>query len=177
MPKPINLIVACTENRVIGHNRRLPFAIPEDKAWFNEKTAGHVVVLGRVGFEVWPGAVTEGRTPVVITRDKSLASERVRVAASVSDALAIAQTLHGEITICGGQRVYEETLPLAHRLFLTLVHAEKAGDTWFPEWRHLLWRETFRRESHDANYRYTFSVLEREPAPTLSADRAATPST
>jgi dihydrofolate reductase len=47
------------------------------------------------------------------------------------------------------------------RLHLTLVHAEISGDTYFPEWRHLAWREVSRRESRDANYRYTFSVLER----------------
>src|ERR1700712_3688589 len=122
MPKPINLIVACTENRVIGRNRRLPFAIPDDKAWFNEKTANNIVVLGRIGFEAWPGALAENRTPIVITRAKSLASDRVRVAPSVPEALAVAQTLPGEIMVCGGQRVYEETLPLAQRLFLTMVH-------------------------------------------------------
>ena len=63
--------------------------------------------------------------------------------------------------ICGGQRIYEETLPIADRILLTLVHAEVPGDTWFPEWRHLTWRETWRKESADATYRYTFSVLER----------------
>lgn len=161
MPKPLQLIVACTENRVIGRARRLPFDIPEDKAWFHEKTAGQTVVLGRVCFETWPKVLADGRQPVVITRDQSLASDRVRVAANVTDALAIAQALPGEIMICGGQRIYEETLPLADRVLLTLVHAELPGDTYFPEWRHLAWREAWRREGRDANYRYTFSALER----------------
>jgi len=162
MPKPVNLIVATAQNRVIGRNGELPFDIPEDKAWFHEKTTGCVVVLGRICFESWPASLGGGRRPVVITRDKSLASARVPVAASVTDALAIAQTLPGEIMICGGQRIYEETLPLADRLYLTLVHAGVEGDTYFPEWRHLAWRETWQRESADANYRYTFSILERQ---------------
>ena len=161
MPKPLNLIVACAANRVIGRAGRLPFDIPEDQAWFHEKTAGQTVVLGRVCFETWPRVQADGRSPVVITRNQSLASNRVRVAANVADALAIAQTLPGEIMICGGQRIYEETLPLADRLLLTLVHAEVPGDTFFPEWRHLPWRETWKRESRDANYRYTFSILEK----------------
>ncbi|HEY4246308.1 MAG TPA: dihydrofolate reductase [Lacunisphaera sp.] len=161
MPKPISLIVACTENRVIGSGRRLPFQIPEDKAWFAEKTAGCVVILGRISFEVWPSARTDGRHPVVVTRDPSLASGGVRIASTVTEALAIAQTLPGEIMVCGGARIYEETLPLAQRLFLTLVHAELAGDVKFPEWRNYPWRETWKRESQDANFRYTFSVLER----------------
>src|SRR5882724_12689610 len=97
MPKPIQLIVACAENRVIGRAGKLPFDIPEDKAWFHAKTAGTTVVLGRICFETWPKVLADGRQPVVISRDASLASDRVRVAANVSDALAVAQTLPGEI--------------------------------------------------------------------------------
>lgn len=161
MLKPLNLIVACAENRVIGRAGKLPFDIPEDKAWFHEKTAGQTVVLGRICFETWPKVLADGRQPVVISRNHSLASDRVRVAANVPDALALAQTLPGEIMICGGQRIYEETLPLAGRIYLTFVHAAVPGDTWFPEWWHLNWREIWKRESRDANFRYTFSILER----------------
>lgn len=181
MPKPLTLIVACAENRVIGRAGRLPFHIPEDMAWFHAKTAGQTVVLGRICFETWPKVLADGRQPVVITSQPDRAGEhvarlrraqqdcaptlsaadRVRVAANVTAALAMAQTLPGEIMICGGQRIYEETLPLADRILLTLVHAEVPGDTYFPEWRQLPWRETWKRESADANYRYTFSILER----------------
>jgi len=161
MPKPLNLIVACAANRVIGRDRRLPFHIPEDKAWFHEKTAGTTVVLGRICYETWPRVRQDGRVPVVITSNAALAQPGVHVAHDVASALAIAQSLPGEIMICGGQRIYEETLPLCDRLLLTFVHADVPGDTFFPEWRHLAWRETWRKESADANYRYTFSVLER----------------
>jgi len=162
MSKPINLIVACAENRVIGRNGRLPFEIPEDQAWFHRQTAGNTVILGRICFETWPQVLADGRTPVVITRNRELAARGVRIVSSVPEALTVAQTLPGEIMVCGGQRVYEETLPLAERVYLTLVHAEIPGDTWFPEWRHLDWRETTRRESRDANYRYTFLTLDRQ---------------
>ena len=78
-------------------------------------------------------------------------------------ALAIAETLPGDLFICGGQRIYEETLTLDRplRLHLTLVHAEVAGDTFMPEWRQFTWHERERRESRDANFRYTFSTLDR----------------
>lgn len=196
MAKPLQLIVACSENRVIGRDRRLPFDIPEDKAWFHEKTAGQTVVLGRICFETWPKVLADGRQPVVITshpeRIRRGAAAKVEpalhpppglrttgragsnlpgaqvpprstplIAANVTDALALAQTLPGDIMICGGQRIYEETLPLADRILLTLVHTELPGDTYFPEWSHRPWRETWKRESRDANYRYTFSILER----------------
>jgi dihydrofolate reductase len=159
--KPLNLIVACSENRVIGRNGRLPWNIPEDLAHFHALTRGQTVVLGRVCYETWLRAADDGRQPIVITRDQSLARPNVRIANNVSDALVLAQTLPGEIMICGGQRIFEETLDRAGRIYLTLVHAEVPGDTFFPEWRRLNWRETDRRESADANYRYTFSTLER----------------
>ncbi len=161
MAKPLNLIVACAANRVIGRAGRLPFDLPEDKAWFHEKTANTTVVLGRICYETWPRVHADGRTPVVITSRPAIVRPGAHRAADVPEALALAQALPGEIMICGGQRIYEETLPRCDRLLLTLVHADVPGDTWFPEWRHLNWRESFRRESADANYRYTFSVLDR----------------
>lgn len=163
MPKLLHLQVACSENRVIGREGRLPWRIPEDLQFFHDQTAGQIVVLGRVCFETWPRVLLDGRRPVVVTRNTQLASDQVKVAGSLAAALAIAEDLPGEIHICGGERIYEETLALDRpmRLHLTLVHADVPGDTYFPEWRHLAWCETSRRESADANYRYTFYTLER----------------
>lgn len=162
-PKRLNLIVACAENRVIGRQGRLPWRIPEDLAFFHAETAGQICVLGRICYETWPRVRADGRRPIVITRQVALRQPGVEVADSLAAALAIADQLPGEIMICGGQRIYEETLLLDRplRLQLTLIHAEVAGDTFFPEWRHLAWRETARRESADANHRYTFLTLER----------------
>ena len=163
MPKLLHLQVACAENRVIGRKGRLPWRIPEDLQFFHDQTAGQIVVLGRICFETWPRVLLDGRKPVVVTRNTALATDRVHVAGSLTEALAIAEDLPGEIHICGGQRIYEETLALDRpmTLHLTLIHADIPGDTYFPEWRHLAWRETGRRDSADANYRYTFYTLER----------------
>ena len=200
MPKPLNLIVACAENRVIGRDGKLPWHIPEDLKFFHAETAGQICVLGRVCFETWPRAALDGRRPVVIS-SRLLAPEHAEgrsplagdtdpkgsqnagyrlqagsytglraplsnppiVVGSFPEALAVAETLPGEIYICGGQRIFEETLALDRplRLHLTLIHAEVPGDTFFPEWRHLAWREIARRESADANFRYTFFTLEK----------------
>jgi dihydrofolate reductase len=163
VPKLLHLDVACSENRVIGRDGRLPWRIPEDLEFFHANTAGQVCVLGRICFQTWPRVTLDGRRPVVISRDRSLARPGVRVVANLADALAVADELPGEIHICGGQRIYEETLALARpmRLHLTLIHASIEGDTFFPEWRHLAWREVARRDSADENYRYTFFTLER----------------
>ena len=163
MPKPLNLVVACSENRVIGRGGRLPWCIPEDTQFFHAVTRGQTVVLGRICYETWPQVAADGRQPVVITSRRDLARPGLHVATSVEEALALAQKLPGEIMICGGQRIYEATLARADRLYLTLVHAEVPGDTYFPEWRELRWHEVERRESQDANYRYTFFTLDHIP--------------
>lgn len=161
MSKPVYLIVACSENRVIGRRGGLPWSIPEDARFFREQTRGHTVIMGSHSFGEWPSCVT-GRDVVVITHEPEKIPEGVHAAPSLTAAIATARTLRGDIYLCGGQRVYEEGLALGDRLYLTLVHSFiEDGDTFFPEWRHLYTREIARRESGDANRRYTFLTLER----------------
>jgi len=168
MPKTVHVIAACSENLVIGRAVRLPWHIPEDHAFFHTITAGHICILGRVSYETWPQAHTAGRQPIVITRRAwppaaANPGPSPLVAHSLAAALALAESLPGEIYICGGARLYQESLGLiaAHplRLHLTVVHAHVPGDTYFPAWQHLAWRELHRRESADANFRYTFLTL------------------
>ncbi len=163
MPKMINLMVACAENRVMGRENRLPWRIPEDLRFFHEETAGKTIILGRICYQTWPRANEDGRRLVVVTSDASLEKKGVRVARSVGAALAIAEAMPGEIYVNGGERIFEEVLALDRpmRLHLTLVHAEVDGDRHFPEWRHMKWREVARRDSSDENFRYTFYTLER----------------
>lgn len=165
MPTPFNLIVACAENRVIGREGRLPWRIPEDWQFFRRQTAGATVVLGRISFQSWRSVLEDDRRVVVLTRDPSHAGERVEVAESLPAALGLAAAHGRPIYVCGGQRIFEEAirLPQAQRLFLTLVHAMLEGDRTFPEWTQEFPRVLERRESADANFRYTFLSLAREP--------------
>jgi dihydrofolate reductase len=130
---------------------------------FHDETAGKTIILGRICYQTWPRATQDGRRLVVVTSDSTLEQEGVRVARSVPEALAITETMPGEIYVNGGERIFEEVLSLDRpmRLHLTLVHANVEGDRYFPEWRHLQWREVSRRDSADENFSYTFYILER----------------
>ena len=90
-------------------------------------------------------------------------ASRKQLAWCYDEALSRAETLPGEIMICGGARIYAEALALPRpmRLHLTLVHAEVTGDRQFPEWKNLPWRELSRRDSADRNFNYTFLELEK----------------
>lgn len=163
MPKTLHLIAACAANRVIGRGGRLPWHLPEDTAYFEAKTAGQICILGRISFLGWPRATHDGRRPIVISRDTTLARPGVIVTNSLSAALASAERLPGEIFICGGEAIYREALALDRplRLHLTLIERDYEGETRFPEWRHLAWREVARESGQTTDPALTFLTLER----------------
>jgi dihydrofolate reductase len=158
MPKPIRIIAAVSRNRVIGRAGQLPWDIPEDRAYLDTQTRGHTVVMGRWTYIAWPQA-RRGRDVVVVTSDHTLTVPGVGTATCLKDALRIAERGRGDVFICGGQRLFEESLPLAELLFLTLIDADVAGDTYFPDWRLDFTREIARRDSRNEHWRYSFQVL------------------
>lgn len=163
MPKPLNLIAACAANGVIGRHGRLPWHLPEDTARFEAATAGHICILGRISYLGWSRAALDGRRPIVISRDTQLTRPGVSVQPSLTAALAEAESHPGDIYICGGETIYRESLALARpmRLHLTLIARDYEGDTRFPAWRHLAWREVAREPGLTADPRLTFVTLER----------------
>ena len=162
--KPIHIIVACSENRVIGKNGTLPWRIKEDLHYLYDSVKDGVVIEGR---RVWdelkkPFPQTE---TIVLTRNPDLAFEGAHKAGSLQQAIEMANAIEGYPTIWigGGQPVYEEALELADRLYITLVHTEvEGGDTFFPEWRNTFTKVISERRSKNPKYEYTFLVLERD---------------
>lgn len=161
--KALNIIAACSENRVIGRDGKLPWRIAEDWDYFKKITTSSVVVLGRVSFLSWKSLFKEDREAIVVTKSAQLSANRVRTAPSLADALRLAETGARPVFICGGERIFAEAieLPQVTKLYLTLVHATVEGDRYFPEWRRAFPSIAERRESADQNFRYTFLVLER----------------
>lgn len=166
MPRPLNVIVACAENRVIGRGGQLPWRIPEDWRFFKKQTAGKTVILGRISFESWRSVLDDERHAIVLSRTLSPRSARVQVTQSLPAAIALAEQAPREIYICGGQRIFEEAigLPQVNRLYLTLVHAQVTGDRYFPEWRQEFPHVIAQSAGADENFRYTFYTLGRTPA-------------
>jgi dihydrofolate reductase len=158
----LSLIAAMADNRVIGHENRLPWHLPADLQHFKAITLGKPVLMGRKTWESI-GRPLPGRTNVVITRDASYQAEGCVVAHSLEEAVGAAGEAL-EVMVIGGAQLYRQALPLAETLYLTLVHAEFRGDTRFPAWRPEEWRETARidHEADDRNpHAYSFITLER----------------
>jgi len=127
----ISLIAAMAENRVIGRGAAIPWDLPDDRRRFRELTWGHPVVMGRKTFETLDGPLP-GRENIILTRDRDYRVAGCLVVHERDEVLAVAGAAE-EFFICGGGEVYREFLPLADRIYLTILHRELAGDVLFPE--------------------------------------------
>jgi dihydrofolate reductase len=160
----ITPIAACGLDMTIGKDGDLPWRLPADLRFFKRTTMGKPMIMGRRTFETLPGAL-KGRSNIVLTRQEDFAPEGVEVAHSVDEALALAgEEGSDEIMILGGATVYEELLPIADRLYLTVIHEHFDGDTFFPAFDIDDW-EIAGAEHHEADaenpYMYSFFMLER----------------
>ena len=162
----ISLIVAMAQNGVIGRDNTLPWRLPEDLKRFREFTLGKPVLMGRKTFESL-GRALPGRINLVLTRDRGGSAESVTVVHSVEEALEQAAGCE-ELVAIGGAAIYRLVLPFARRLYLTHVHADVPGDTFFPEFDPTQWDDVeYRMQPADERHPYplTFVTLERRNAP------------
>ena len=127
----ITLIWAEASDRVIGMDRALPWHLPEDMRRFKELTMGSTVVMGRGTWESLPAKFRPlpGRRNIVITRQASYDAPGAEIAASLEEALELAD---GDVWIAGGASIYEQALPYADRVVRTRVHLQIEGDTHAP---------------------------------------------
>jgi len=154
----IALVVAMAENRVIGKNNQLIWHLPADLKFFKNLTTGHPIIMGRKTYESI-GKPLPNRTNIVITRQPDFKAEGCLVAHSLNEALMMAQQLDSEIFVIGGAEIYRQAMFLADTIYLTKVHHQFEGDTFFPEIDSILWKEVS-REKHEPDeknsYPYSF---------------------
>ncbi len=159
----ISLIWAMAENRVIGRDNKLPWRLSADLKHFKELTLGKPILMGRKTWESLPGLLPN-RPHFVLTRDASYQAAGCMVAHSIADLLAAVNEAQ-EVMVVGGARLYQQMLPQANRLYMTLVHAEVDGDAYFPELDFSQWQEV-EREDYPADekndHAYSFITLHRK---------------
>jgi dihydrofolate reductase len=164
----VSLIWAMADNRVIGIENRLPWKLPADMQWFRKNTLGKPIIMGRLTFESFGAKALPGRRNIIISRDTDYSasenSDEIEVFSSIEAALDAVKDVE-EVMIIGGMSLYKQALPLADRLYMTLIHADLEGDAWFPEFDTGRWDQTERLD-HKADeknhYPYSFVVLNRK---------------
>lgn len=149
----ISLIVAMDEKRGIGKNNQLPWSLSDDLKRFKALTMGHHIIMGRKTYESI-ARLLPGRTMVIVTRNPEYDVAGALVANSLPMALEIAEKSNeSEVFIVGGAEIFTEALPLAERIYLTLVHSNVDADVFFPEFDHDDWieDETSFMDANDKN--------------------------
>nr|AIA14814.1 Dihydrofolate reductase [uncultured bacterium] len=149
----ISIIVAVSENGVIGKDNQLLWRLPDDLKRFKQLTLNHPMIMGRKTFDSI-GKPLPGRTSIVITRDPNFAFEGVVVVHSLEKALATARDLNvDEAFVIGGGEIYKQVQTLADKLYVTEVKTMIDGDTFFEIENPDAWTET-ERIVHEADERH-----------------------
>lgn len=161
----IAIIVAASENNVIGINNQLPWQLPADLQFFKNTTWGFPVIMGRKTFESM-GRPLKGRQNIVITRQADYNHPGIAVVPSLEAALEVAREQDAErIFITGGTEIFKLAWPVVDRIYRTRVHAIVEGDAYFPEIAWDEW-ELVHSAPHAADeknkYAYTFETWERK---------------
>ena len=154
----VTIIVAASENNVIGNNNKLIWHLSDDLKRFKNLTKDHHVIMGRKTFESMPRALPN-RTNVIITRKENYIAENAIVTNSLESALKIASD-DAQPFIIGGGEIYNIALNVSDRIELTRVHHNFEGDTTFPEIDKEKWIESNRVEKKkDETHSYDFTFI------------------
>ena len=150
----LSMIVAMTEDRVIGKNNELPWPmIKEDMQHFKKITTGHAVIMGRKTWDSIPDKFKPlpKRTNVVVTR-QDLKLGGAIVCNSLAEAIDCAKDVDDNPFIIGGASLYEESLPLVNQIYLTLIKNTYEGDTYFPALSKQDWKQSLLSETEKAAF-------------------------
>lgn len=167
-PLRLSILVAMAKNRVIGRDNRLPWHLPADLKHFKFLTMGQTIVMGRKTYESI-GKPLPGRANVVITRQTDYEIPGAVVVNSLEDALLVCEetsTIDTENFIIGGEKLYQQTIKICQRMYITEIQSNFDGDVFFPQFDPGDWEEMQRDKHVDGNLEYHFVVLDRKSSTT-----------
>ena len=129
----ISLVVAASDNHAIGKDNQLLWHLPKDMRFFKNTTWALPILMGRKTFESLGNKVLPGRMNMIITRQANKEYEGAKVVSSLEQAIELAkQNDYKELMVIGGGEIYQMAMPLANTIYLTRVHTNIEGDTYFP---------------------------------------------
>lgn len=165
----VSLIVAVAENNTIGYNNSLIWHLPNDMTYFKATTLNHHIITGRKNYISIPEKFRPltNRTNIVLTRDVDFYEENCIIKHSIEEALICAEENgDNEVFIIGGGEIYKEALEknLVDKLYITHVHENFEGDTFFPTLDLKQWKITtneFHEKDEKHKHSYTFAVYQK----------------
>jgi dihydrofolate reductase len=164
----ISIIAAIGKNKELGKNNKLLWHISEDLKRFHSITKGHVIIMGRKTWESLPHKPLIGRYNIVITRDLEFKINNLRkgkdfaVVNSLEEALRLATLAQGndECFIIGGGQIYNQAIPMADKLYLTVIEKNFEADTFFPDYSNFK-KVISEKPGESEEFKYKFIDLEK----------------
>jgi dihydrofolate reductase len=155
----ITLVVAASDNNVIGKDNQLLWHLPKDMRFFKNTTWGLPIVMGRKTFESLGNKVLPGRLNLILSNQKNIKTNGATLVHSLQEAINIAvQQDYKQLMVIGGGQIYELAMPLAKTIMLTRVHTTIEGDAFFPA----LNEDWVKKEStfynSDEKHSYSFDI-------------------
>lgn len=165
-----------------SENKGMLWHISEDFKRFKALTSGHPIIMGRKTHEMI-GRVLPNRTNIIITRDPDYNVEGAIIVDSLEKAIEAAKKVEesriinqesrgkndihdsklmihnsdeNEIFIIGGGQIFAQGLPLANKLYVTLVKGDFGADVFFPEYEKDFPIIESEETKSDGEYMYTF---------------------
>lgn len=164
----ISCIVAVANNNVIGKDNQIPWYLPNDLKYFKKVTLNHHILMGRNCFESIGRALPK-RTNVIITRNMYYTVSNCLITHSIGEALSLAEENgEEEAFIIGGGKIYEQTIDLWDKLYITKVDLDVEGDVYFPELDFSNWKMTSKedhKKDENNTHNYSFLTYEKILAP------------
>ena len=151
----VSMIVAVSENGVIGNAGSLPWRLSRDLIRFKQLTSGHCLIMGRTTFETLPGPLPN-RVNIIISRNPNYRAPGAIVVSSIEAALNVAGH-DSEPFVAGGSQIYRVAEPLASRAYVTRVHANVDGDVRFADLDTKEW-QLVSEEHHGQDAKNSFPV-------------------
>jgi dihydrofolate reductase len=157
----ISMIVARSQNHVIGRDNQMPWKISADLQFFKRVTMGHPVIMGRKTWESI-GRPLPGRRNIVVTRNHDLQLNGGEVVHSLEEALASLAEFP-RVFVIGGEQLFTQAFPLADRLYLTEIKLDiQGGDTFFEIPDPADWHEVERLPNVEGDIHFDLVTLERK---------------
>lgn len=153
----LSIIAAVSENNIIGGDNNLLWHLPADLKRFKQITSEHHIIMGRKTYES-VGKPLPDRTNIIVTTDETYKAEGCIVFNTIKEAIDYAKG-QDEVFILGGGNIYKQTINIADKMYITRIHENFKGDTYFPVIDKSIWYEEL-VEAHQPDeknkYSYTF---------------------
>ena len=142
----VSSIVAIADDRAIGKDNDLLWHLSADMKHFKAITTGHTIIMGRRTFESLPKGGLPNRRNLVLTSATGKEFLNASACKSIEEALTLCHD-EEEVFIIGGASIYNQSLDIADKMYITRVHAEfPDADTHFPNVDWSAWEQVEKQD-------------------------------